>query len=130
MANLISGLESVLSIKPGISDKLKSHVSMIDVRLNGSAMEATRNQVFDVPLAGATNESTIIPNDPIENVGGIEDTLGWTFALSPDQQMQLQSDLTSDWPFDFETNGFLDFLGDLPTSEPTSCAAETTNFLH
>ena len=104
---------------PDISSKLKSHVSIIDERMkSAAAAAATQSQVYHTALP-ATVTSSRLPLLPVGTetnmaasttagppvVAGSEVPFSmpplddWTFGLSPDQQLQLQSDLTT-WPFD------------------------------
>ena len=124
MADLLSGLETALSFKPDISTKLKAHVTKIDEYMAKAALEAQRAQVYHSALPRQAQSMDRLPAESSGDIITLPDAItstipqttseilpvdDWTFELSPTQQMQLQNDLTTDWPFDFG-NGVFDFL--------------------
>lgn len=111
MANLLCGLETVLSISPDISSKLKAHVEVIDERMESAAMEAKDSQIFHQALPQVDHQISLPPASHNDLIGGEHDAIDWNFLISPSHQVQLQSDLTG-WPFDFGVPDFSDLLGE------------------
>ena len=145
MADLLSGLEAALLVTPDISARLKTHVSILDERMKSAATEAALGQVFHSALPATIVRSAQSSIEPViasttsgyaDLRGNNLDTVatnppaaeGWTFEFSPGHQLQLQSDLTTDWPFDIGGNGFADILAGLPGFTPDSSADEANPF--
>lgn len=126
MADLLAGLEHALHFTHDISTKLKSHVSRIDEYMSKAATEAERSQVYHHALPRPTRFLQPVSLDhgvqggrpdlssPAQQAVPLappDPSSGGRFELSPAQQMQLQTDLTTDWPFEIG-NGTLDFFTD------------------
>ncbi|CAD6582776.1 MAG: hypothetical protein TREMPRED_003385, partial [Tremellales sp. Tagirdzhanova-0007] len=125
LADLLAGLELALSLTSDISIKLKAHVSKIDGYMASAALEAQREQVYHLPRPYQMSDSHERTAQPLDTDQGtspqkaktdgdfaIPDLFGdWTFELSPDHRLQLQTDLTTDWPIHVGRNGMPDYFG-------------------
>ena len=90
-----------------------------------AAVEAQREQVYHLPRIVQTTDSherTTQTLDAERRVSPLTDKIGgelaipdvfdeWTFELSPDHQLQLQTDLTTDWPINVGRSGMPEYFG-------------------
>lgn len=106
MADLLSSLESTLSVVPGIADKLRDHVRRIDQYMTSAAQESRRAQVYHAPAPPAwpqpVTNTTMPPPPPL-------DWPKFAPATAGGDEFTLPIDLVQDWPFDM--SDAFDFLG-------------------
>jgi len=119
MIDLLSGLERSLSLSSDVSVKLRGHVEQIESYMTQATQAAQRDQVFHsvLPLHTQSTASTsTVPLpvvtqaelQPANQEGNMFDDL--LFEWPSNHQLQLQSDLTENWPFSIG-GGLFDFTG-------------------
>ena len=131
MIDLLSGLERSLSLVSDVSIKLRGHVAQIETYMDQATRTAQQGQVFHrvIPQFGPTSDTMMRspPSDTPTGTGSVSnpattiagdllasDLNRWTddltFQWPANHQIELQSDLTENWPFDLGA-GIYEFLG-------------------
>jgi hypothetical protein len=133
MIDLLSGLERSLSLVSDVSIKLRGHVAQIETYMEQATRTAQQGQVFHsvIPRFATTSATTLrsspteatLLNNPASTTASdllAGDITSWTddftFEWPSDHQIELQSDLTENWPFDLGA-GIYDFLGQASTDQ-------------
>lgn len=123
MIDLLSGLERTLSLASDVSVKLRGHVALIETYMDQAASTAQQNHVYHrvvprfstyantIPSTEVTAScldqaltQSVVPGDTLNHDDQIDQLGLWAnevpFEWPSDHQIEFQTDLTQNWPFD------------------------------